>query len=67
MAAHAHAPPRPDVCQVFDQLTVAEQLTIEDMMRPFGVSFTAYEKCITTDCSTIAKLQLEKPPKAEVR
>jgi hypothetical protein len=68
MAAHAEPASRvPSVCQVFDQLTVAEQLTIEDMMRPLGVSFVAYEKCVTLNCSTIAKLQLEKPPKMEVR
>ena len=31
-----------------------------------GVSFDAWEKCVTTNCSTIAKLQLVKPPKADV-
>lgn len=35
-------------------------------MKPFGVSFEAWSKCVTVNCSTIAKLTLVKPPKAQV-
>jgi len=52
--------------KVFDQLTVAEQLTIEGMMAPMGVSFEAWNKCRNENCSTIAKIALKKPPKSEV-
>ena len=60
------APSPPRRTQVFDQLTVAEQLTIEGMMAPMGVSFEAWGKCTNENCSTIAKIALKKPPKSEV-
>jgi len=31
----------------------------------FGINTTGGEKCVTVNCSTIAKIQLIKPPKAE--
>ena len=66
-AAALHLSPSPPRrTQVFDQLTVAEQLTIEGMMAPMGVSFEAWGKCNTENCSTIAKIALKKPPKSEV-
>jgi len=61
--------PVPDMAmknKVFDQLTVAEQMSIEDMMKPYGVSFEAWNKCDNVNCSTIGKIALIKPPKAAV-
>jgi hypothetical protein len=52
---------------VFDQLTVAEQLTIQAWMKEKeGIITDAYAKCADISCNTIAKMVMVKPPKAEV-
>jgi hypothetical protein len=52
---------------VFDQLTVAEQLTIQAWMKEKeGIITDSYAKCSDISCHTIAHMVMIKPPKAEV-